>query len=248
MKETMAILSLIVSILALSLGLYNQFQLEKNKARTDQLAFDKRVREIYDSIGGDENTPNIVSMWRNRDRETQTKVKHLLDELDTAHDEHEHIYLLKSYYAAMKGNYDEQSSHLGKALKLNPRFTSAHVALGSFYFYQQENEKAIASYKKALTLEPDTWVAYLGLGNIHYKMGDYQEALKNYRASSDIEKDAPEPLIGVSNSFERLGYYACAKKYCQEAHELNRTYALAKQCMTDLSVYKQKLCQEPNLE
>jgi len=75
------------------------------------------------------------------------------------------------------GDFDNAYSSLSQALQIAPNFAEAHWALGEYYFFTGNLEKAEVELMKALDLKPQYGTAYALLGII-YSSRNLKEARK----------------------------------------------------------------------
>jgi tetratricopeptide (TPR) repeat protein len=76
-----------------------------------------------------------------------------------------------------------------KAVRINPRLSEAHRALGLSYSGQNELDKAIDAYKEAIRLNPDSSRAHESLGFAYFTKGMYDRAIPEYKEAIRLQPD-----------------------------------------------------------
>jgi tetratricopeptide (TPR) repeat protein len=84
--------------------------------------------------------------------------------------------------------YGQAEASLGTALRLNPHFAPAYVALAKVYLSDdQKVQRALELVRKAVDLEPGSFADQMMLGSVLVRLGRYEEALK---LATAIERSA----------------------------------------------------------
>ena len=69
---------------------------------------------------------------------------------------------------------------------------NAHIALGNYYKYKREYQKAEEEFKEALRLSPGNSIYQMELNSLHTEMKEMPKGEKNYQASLKKNPDSPE--------------------------------------------------------
>ena len=86
--------------------------------------------------------------------------------------------------------------------------------------WDQEWDKAIASYRKALEEFPDQPKALNSLGLALYQVGQFEEALQTYQYVAKLSPNDPVPFEKVAQLSERLGDLKMAVEAAMRAADL----------------------------
>ena len=119
--------------------------------------------------------------------------------------------------------------HFERAVSIYPKFTQAHVALGTAYMDLQEWDKAEQSLNKAISLEPRTLNALLALGEIQLRQKKHQEAEKTLLQALTVDPRAAHGHLTLGRV-----YWEMALNLKDEASSrpmLERSYEEAKKSM-----------------
>jgi len=84
-------------------------------------------------------------------------------------------------------NFDQAVSEIGKAIKINPKYTEAYLYLGLAYMGKQELDKAILNYDKAIEINPKNEEAYNVRGVAYANKCDYDKAIRDYDEAIKIK-------------------------------------------------------------
>ena len=95
------------------------------------------------------------------------------------------------------GDLTNDPIYYEKAIEVSMgRYSSAYIALGSFFFDKGELRTAAANYEKALAIRPLVPAAWFRLGTISMQLGEWDAAL---RAFSQVVQQEPEESDGWAN-------------------------------------------------
>ena len=92
------------------------------------------------------------------------------------------------------GDLEGALKSLQRVVALDPKYSSAHYALGRVRFKLGKPAEALQDFNAALALHTETGnqegrgTVLNGLGNTYKTLGQHEEALKNYQASLEIRK------------------------------------------------------------
>jgi tetratricopeptide (TPR) repeat protein len=118
------------------------------------------------------------------------------------------------------GRPSEAEEFLQKAVTLNPKLTSATLALGQALSLQAKYDQALSTVTKLVQEEPRFALGYLSLGQIQEMRGDWGQAESSYQKTLELER---ENVIAKNNLAwlyaEHGGNIDVALRLAQEAKE-----------------------------
>jgi len=115
--------------------------------------------------------------------------------------------LIFSAEAGANGNAATQKADLEKLVAAYPRDERAHVALGNYYFGQQDYPQAIAHYKKATEVAPGYSPAYNILGYAYRQTGDYAAAEQTFKKYTELIPSDPNPYDSYAELLLKMGRF-----------------------------------------
>jgi len=80
-----------------------------------------------------------------------------------------------------QGRIEESVLHLSEALRLNPRYSTAHKTLGHVLYNQGKTQEAIEHFEKALEINPELDPVHYFLGIALFDIGKVDQAVKHVR-------------------------------------------------------------------
>ncbi|MGB9076296.1 MAG: VWA domain-containing protein [Terracidiphilus sp.] len=92
----------------------------------------------------------------------------------------------KGYRLLMANDPSAAIDHLQKALSIDPKFVSAHNALGTAYLDLGQNDPAKNEFLQAVALDNHLPTSYLNLGCAHLVLKQYPDAEDSFRKASAI--------------------------------------------------------------
>ncbi len=108
-------------------------------------------------------------------------------------------YLQQGVAHFQKQEYDLAISSYEKALKLEPKSSSAYNLLGMAYHFKYNQlgnpefkQKEIAAFQKAVDIDPRNWGAMINLGATYYYMGEKAKAAALFKQALAVNPDHPE--------------------------------------------------------
>lgn len=110
--------------------------------------------------------------WVQSEEEYQKAIK-----IDARHAQAHHWY---AELLVMLGRFDEASSMMRRAFKLDSGSPLIRKSLGDPYYYSGAYGQAIEHYTRALTLHPDFWMSHLFLGWALQQVGENDKALREF--------------------------------------------------------------------
>jgi adenylate cyclase len=123
---------------------------------------------------------------------------------------------------------DRAVGEFQEAIKLNPSFAAAHVALGQMYLYSGRPEEAISQAERGIRLSPSDprlslWLP--ALAGAHYRLGRYEQAVEIGRRSWTLNRNWPAGLRYVVAGLAQLGRIEEAQAALGELKRLNTNLA-----------------------
>jgi tetratricopeptide (TPR) repeat protein len=109
--------------------------------------------------------------------------------------------------AGSNGNAAAQKDDLEKLVAAYPNDERAQVALGNFYFGQQDYAQAIAHYKKATEVAPHYSPAYNILGYAYRQSGDYADAEQTFKKYTELIPNDPNPYDSYGELLLKMGRF-----------------------------------------
>ncbi|HPZ07395.1 MAG TPA: tetratricopeptide repeat protein [Candidatus Eremiobacteraeota bacterium] len=105
-------------------------------------------------------------------------------------------------------NLEEAIKCLNKALKLDPRYSLAHVNLSKIYLIRKQFNIAISHCERAIKISPEDPVIYNQLGRIYQTSGDYNRALEFYIKVLELSPEMVQTHYSLGNLFETKKLYS----------------------------------------
>jgi tetratricopeptide (TPR) repeat protein len=125
--------------------------------------------------------------------------------------------------------YPEAIRRFQQAVELNPQMARAYDNLGLCYYYQNQNDRAVASYQKAIQLDaasphPSPW-PYLNLAITQQFLNQLPDAEKNLRQALRLDPDLAKAHFQLGTVLEDLERLEEALAELREAARLDPSYA-----------------------
>jgi len=111
----------------------------------------------------------------------------------------------------------KMNRYFSKASGLDPTFAETNLALGWYYFNQEDNARAYQSFKKALELEPGKAIVNRDAGAFLRSVGLYAQAIRRLEKALELAPQDAEALAQISQSWFYLGRFDKAHGYAQRA-------------------------------
>lgn len=124
--------------------------------------------------------------------------------------------------------YKQAVQHFQHAIELNPTLARAYDNLGLCYYYENQNDRAIANYNKAIELDrgsqhPSPW-PYLNLAITQQFLGQFSNAETNLHKAIELEPSLAPAHFQLGTLLEARGQLKEAVVELQEAVRLNPNY------------------------
>ena len=100
---------------------------------------------------------------------------------------------LRAEYHASLGETERAIAEYSLALRLAPRATQLHLAVGSLYMNQRKYPEALAAFQAELKNDAYSVAARARMGEAHYVLGNVAEADKILKEAIAINASTPEP-------------------------------------------------------
>ena len=113
-------------------------------------------------------------------------------------------YLLGLAYLSGAQNHLALRSFI-EALRLDPYFSEADLALADLYYKQEEYEFGFEHAGRVCAREPENYRAHLILGNVLLAQRRYDEAMVRFKAASFLDPKAVSPLYYMAMANELSG-------------------------------------------
>ena len=125
--------------------------------------------------------------------------------------------------------YKPAIEHFQHAIALDPRMARAYDNLGLCYYYQNQNQLALANYQKAIdidrgTAQPSAW-PYLNIAITQQFMNQLPDAEKNLREAIRLNPNFPQAHFQLGTVLDDLGRPADARDELKEAARIAPAYA-----------------------
>jgi len=184
---------------------YLQKQYESSGAKI-RIVFDDAARSMTVTLTdagsfGDIERRALEAMKRGDEK---TAVPLLMGLIAKYPNDPKHLYNLGMLYS---GSPDSAAHYLEKALRIDPTFTNAIMALGVVYARAGKLDEAISTLTKALAQDPSNQLAHQNLGACLLKRGDFDQAEKHFRASLESEPTNLQTRFGLGQTLESQERY-----------------------------------------
>jgi tetratricopeptide (TPR) repeat protein len=124
-------------------------------------------------------------------------------------------------------NVEKAIAHLEKAISLHPRFTEAHLLLGTAYLDNKQWEKAERELKKTLEIDAKAAGACFALGEVYRQQQKYAEAEKILQEGLKLDPKSHQGHFALGQVYFAKGDVAKAGPEVGQALQLKPDYAAA---------------------
>jgi tetratricopeptide (TPR) repeat protein len=115
----------------------------------------------------------------------------------------------------------EALTELKNAIKLDPEFTKAYLALAGIYEVRKDSAKAISTYQEISQKHPENPTAYLRLGVLLNNLDRHTEALGPLRAAWRIDRSNARTASAIGKALQATGALETAELMYEEAIRLD---------------------------
>jgi tetratricopeptide (TPR) repeat protein len=98
-----------------------------------------------------------------------------------------------------------------RAVAIRPDYADAYQALGHFYSFEGNIEKAAEAYEKAIALDGSFKASFNNLGNAYAGMGNYEKARKAYERAAALDPDFADAVLNLGNLQANQGEFKAAQ-------------------------------------
>lgn len=92
-----------------------------------------------------------------------------------------------------------------EAVKINPQYTSAWVALGRVASSQGNDDAALQYYNRAIEINSGESKALYGLGTIYFRKGEYNRAEALYQSAVQADSTYADAWLGLGRALKEQG-------------------------------------------
>ena len=140
--------------------------------------------------------------------------------------------------AGSNGNSAKQEEYLEQLVASYPNDERAQLALGGFYFGQQNFDKAIAHYRKAISLAPEYSPAYNILGYAYRQVENYEDAEKVFKKYTELIPDDPNPYDSYAELLLKMGRFDESISAYQKALAVDKKFVASRIGIATNYMYK----------
>jgi eukaryotic-like serine/threonine-protein kinase len=109
-----------------------------------------------------------------------------------------------------------------RALQLEPDLPEAHLALGFYYYYgDNDYDAALREFEVARRGLPNEAEVYLGIGAIQRRQGKWAESTANYEKAIDLNPKDTWPLQNLAFNYQMQRSFGAANKIIDRALKLD---------------------------
>jgi len=139
---------------------------------------------------------------------------------------------LRYYLSTFPSQPDREpvSRELREAIRLDPEFAEAHLALAQVLRTKSDPAAATAEYREALRLAPESVPAHLLFGCSLEKAGDLDGAISQYLLAARLKPGLPEPHRALGRMLEMKGDRDAALSQFRLASELPSSSPVSTSC------------------
>jgi TolB-like protein/Tfp pilus assembly protein PilF len=130
-------------------------------------------------------------------------------------------WMLRTHEATPE-HRDKARSLAERALQLQPDLPEAHLALGSSYYYGDNNyEAALREFEIAQHGLPNESEVYLAIGAIQRRQGKWAESTANLEKSASLNPKDTWPLQNLAMNYQMLRNFDAANRTVDRALQIN---------------------------
>lgn len=135
--------------------------------------------------------------------------------------------LEKAQRAFLKGNLDEVSRQLGKALTLSPRYSDALAFRAAIELNEKSLDQARSDAEAAVQYDPNCTNAYLVLGSTYNFLRRFDDAIRVLDRALSLGPDNPWNYYEMARALFFKGNYTGTLRYADRALRLSAKNDLA---------------------
>src|SRR5262249_25940367 len=118
------------------------------------------------------------------------------------------------------GQLDDAVAACRTAIKIDPKYASAHNSLGVALVFKAEWEGAIASFRTAIKLDPRSVSAHSNLGTALMARGQLDGAIEANRKVIALKPDHAEAHCNLGQCLRQRGEFREALEHLRRGHDL----------------------------
>ena len=132
---------------------------------------------------------------------------------------------IAAFEAGVNGEPEVQLSNLEALVAAYPEDERVQNMLGTYYFGQQNWEKAIAHYRAAIEINPEFPAPFNQLGYALRFVGDYPGAEEVFERYTELIPDQPNPYDSQAELLMKMGRYEDSIASYERALEIDPNFA-----------------------
>lgn len=142
--------------------------------------------------------------------------------------------------AGINGDPAKQETYLQQLVAKYPKDERAHTVLATFYFGQQEFEKAAQEFQKATEIAPDYPPPYNMLGYSYRSLERYPEAEKAFVKYIELNPGNPNPYDSYAELLLKMGRFEESIKSYEKALVIKPDFVASQVGIATNRVYQRK--------
>ena len=211
------------------------------KARdlVDKLRTQESLEYVQNAVDADPNFAMAYLLrapFRNTSHESLNDLKKAVSLKDNV-SEGERLMIL-AFEAEVNGNTSKELEHLQKLVSLYPNDERALSLLGTYYYSQQDYQKAIDQLNKAIKIAPNFSAPYNMVGYANMSLKNYDEAEKAFKKYIELIPDEPNPYDSYAEFLLRRGNYDASIENYQKALNINPDFISSEMGIVSNNIYK----------
>ena len=116
------------------------------------------------------------------------------------------VALWKSRKDANDPVISQAESLLGNAVRLNPKFATAHLQLGILHAEARDYAKAIADFQRAIAIDPQLEEAHFRLGQAYRQTGDLEKSKQELRIQQRLAQQSAQQVERERHEIRQFVY------------------------------------------
>jgi len=186
------------------------------KAALKALELDNNLMEAYLSLA----TVKLYDDWDDvAANELIQKALKLNPGSAVAHQNYALYFLITGY---ITGNLKEAVRESELAVQLDPLSMPNNLFLGTVYFLNQQNDKALRQYDKILELDPNFRAAIEAKGWVYCITGEWEKAIRYFKEYQKLTNNPLKGITGLGYAYARAGQFDKVKQILHRLDERER--------------------------
>jgi tetratricopeptide (TPR) repeat protein len=126
-----------------------------------------------------------------------------------------------AYEYYKQGKFDDAIVHFNEAIKLDPQFFAAYLALAKAYLAKNDVANAEAMYNKAKQIDPGDPRSYEGIGTIYFRYyQNYDKAIAEFQSGLQVDPTSVDLLNGLAACYTKKKDYNKALEYYRKSEQI----------------------------